>query len=494
MPDDPQLDANDSSLWWLRQPGGPLHITVHPYAPSDTQPNNPIATNGVVSGSPPATQPDDGYPDDWVPEWTPARDALYPDDWTPPWTPARDALYPDDWIPASGSASSNERRAPQVQAAAPSAAASRPPASSSAASSATWPRPTARPPSVPSAAQTGAMAWLPAISPNDWSFGPVADVAATSPLSGSPPIPDGQSLLSGLAQLGKPASGILPDGFAAAPSSGLFPFIPPEDHYNSGLRVVPPVPANSKLSFANRIVNGVAGALSIAQAPRPARDMYVRLIPGLADSPSSATPSWNRLAVGPSQSEDFSHLVQRVADPEEELEGHTPKFELGGPEPSWALSPFGNSGHSHYLPRGFGAGFPIAPRSSPARSAAGPGAWKAVNESMSPSAAAYQTRITGRTGQAYEVNGVRFDGFTAAEGLIEAKGPGYATFVENGEFKSYFNGAKDLVYQAKRQRDVANGEPITWHVAEPEAAMAIQRLLDSAGIKEIRVVHTPAGP
>jgi filamentous hemagglutinin len=112
---------------------------------------------------------------------------------------------------------------------------------------------------------------------------------------------------------------------------------------------------------------------------------------------------------------------------------------------------------------------------------------------MSERAAAYQTQITGRTGEFYVVNGVKFDG-VGAKGLVDAKGPGYAKFVKDGQFKPWFNGADDLVAQAQRQIAAANGTPITWHVAEAEAATAIQNLLRSKGIQGITVVHTPPVP
>ena len=56
---------------------------------------------------------------------------------------------------------------------------------------------------------------------------------------------------------------------------------------------------------------------------------------------------------------------------------------------------------------------------------------------MSPRAAAYQARISGRAGEAFILNGVEFDGI--ADGiLLETKGPGYAGFVKNGSFKPWF--------------------------------------------------------
>ncbi|MEA4833159.1 hypothetical protein SDC9_111045 [bioreactor metagenome] len=41
------------------------------------------------------------------------------------------------------------------------------------------------------------------------------------------------------------------------------------------------------------------------------------------------------------------------------------------------------------------------------------GQWHNVNESMSKASRDYQTQITGRTGQSYVVNGVKFDGVSS---------------------------------------------------------------------------------
>jgi filamentous hemagglutinin len=109
---------------------------------------------------------------------------------------------------------------------------------------------------------------------------------------------------------------------------------------------------------------------------------------------------------------------------------------------------------------------------------------------MSARAAAYQTQITGQTGQAYVVNGVKFDGFTDGV-LLDAKGPGYATFVDSsGQFKPWFTGQQSLLNQADSQLTAAAGTPITWHVAEPSAATTIQNLLQSNGYGAIKVVNT----
>jgi hypothetical protein len=110
---------------------------------------------------------------------------------------------------------------------------------------------------------------------------------------------------------------------------------------------------------------------------------------------------------------------------------------------------------------------------------------------MSGRAAAYQAQITGRSaGSVYRVNGVRFDGF--ANGVLqEAKGPGYATFVRNGKFQPWFTGADHLVSQARRQLAAAGSTPITWSVAEAEAATAIRNLFKRRDVVGINVVYVP---
>jgi hypothetical protein len=93
-------------------------------------------------------------------------------------------------------------------------------------------------------------------------------------------------------------------------------------------------------------------------------------------------------------------------------------------------------------------------------------------------------------GEVYIVNGVKFDGLVEGV-LVDAKGPGYASFVKDGRFRSWFDGADDLVDQAERQLRVAEGAPITWHVAEEEVVPAIRALLTESGYGSINVIHTP---
>jgi hypothetical protein len=119
------------------------------------------------------------------------------------------------------------------------------------------------------------------------------------------------------------------------------------------------------------------------------------------------------------------------------------------------------------------------------------GKWVSVNESMSLRARLYQLLITGNIGRSYVIDSVRFDGFRNGI-LLDAKGPGYARFVENDQFKAWWGGSDALLDQAQRQISVSNGRhPIEWHVAEEDAANAIRNLLNSNGYGAISVIHSP---
>ncbi|WP_305849527.1 Tox-REase-5 domain-containing protein [Pyxidicoccus parkwayensis] len=121
----------------------------------------------------------------------------------------------------------------------------------------------------------------------------------------------------------------------------------------------------------------------------------------------------------------------------------------------------------------------------------GPGKWEPVSESMSQAAREYQAQVTGAPeGLAYNVRGVKFDGYTNGV-LLETKGPGYAKFLKNGSFRSWFRGADGLLQQAERQFKAAMGTRIQWHFAEREVADAVRAMLRESELGDIQVVFTP---
>ncbi|MFP2899491.1 restriction endonuclease fold toxin 5 domain-containing protein, partial [Corallococcus sp. 4LFB] len=134
----------------------------------------------------------------------------------------------------------------------------------------------------------------------------------------------------------------------------------------------------------------------------------------------------------------------------------------------------------------------------PPSSPGGPGKWVQVNESMSGRARDYQAQVTGAPkGSAYRVKRgdeeVDFDGYDLDENaLLEAKGPGYEKFLDDGpSFKSYFQGEKSLLQQARRQLRLARDTPVRWIVAEERFAMVLRRMFAQELI-DIEVVLRPA--
>lgn len=125
----------------------------------------------------------------------------------------------------------------------------------------------------------------------------------------------------------------------------------------------------------------------------------------------------------------------------------------------------------------------------------GPGRWVEVNESMSERAGAYQAQVTGAPrGSSYRVKAggeeADFDGFKEGV-LLEAKGPGYAQFIdEKMNPRPFFEGARKMLEQARRQFKVARGGPVRWIVAEEELAAVLRKLFKSARLK-IEVIQIP---
>ena len=120
---------------------------------------------------------------------------------------------------------------------------------------------------------------------------------------------------------------------------------------------------------------------------------------------------------------------------------------------------------------------------------------------MSAGARRYQAQIAGAPeGWAYSIrrgpgpkDKVDFDGFKEGV-LLEAKGPGYRELFKRMAPKDWFEGAQEMINQARRQFQVAQGRPIQWHFAEREVADHVRILFQSKGLAKVQVVHTPPQP
>jgi hypothetical protein len=126
-----------------------------------------------------------------------------------------------------------------------------------------------------------------------------------------------------------------------------------------------------------------------------------------------------------------------------------------------------------------------------------PGRWSKTNESMSDRAARYQEQQTGKPARIweYKVGDVSFDGFKDGK-LIEAKGPGYAQWLELGEsgklrFRQYFEGARRMMNQLEKHNLIAKrGVPVEWRVAEPKLAEYLRQYIDAQHFR-VTVVCVP---
>jgi len=140
------------------------------------------------------------------------------------------------------------------------------------------------------------------------------------------------------------------------------------------------------------------------------------------------------------------------------------------------------------------AGAKAAPPSS-----GGPGEWVKANEGMPEQARRYQAQVTGAPeGYVYRVKlgdkYVKFDGFDQGV-LIETKATGYAKWVDpDFNFVGYFEGRNQMLEQANRQFDAANGTPIRWIVAEEKLAGALRKLFRENDLTDIEVLHVPPAP
>ncbi|AFE07904.1 hypothetical protein COCOR_08060 [Corallococcus coralloides DSM 2259] len=137
----------------------------------------------------------------------------------------------------------------------------------------------------------------------------------------------------------------------------------------------------------------------------------------------------------------------------------------------------------------------------PSSSTGGPGKWVQVNESMSDRARDYQAQVTGAPkGSAYRLKSgdeeVDFDGYDLVDDLLlEAKGPGYAKFIQdNMSLKEFYRGFDKVLAQAERQYLMARGTRVRWIVAEERFAELLRRAFEGRGYKTFEVVHVAPVP
>jgi hypothetical protein len=109
----------------------------------------------------------------------------------------------------------------------------------------------------------------------------------------------------------------------------------------------------------------------------------------------------------------------------------------------------------------------------------GPGSWQPVQESMSDRAAKYQEYITHHPAtEGYRLPGfdTKFDGWDG-EYLVEVKSY-FSNFIENGQWKPFFQGTGGMIQQALAQVRAANafGLRVQWVFAESETMQLVREM------------------
>ncbi|WP_158502182.1 restriction endonuclease fold toxin 5 domain-containing protein [Vitiosangium sp. GDMCC 1.1324] len=131
----------------------------------------------------------------------------------------------------------------------------------------------------------------------------------------------------------------------------------------------------------------------------------------------------------------------------------------------------------------------------------GPGHWVEDTSSMSEQSRSYQAQVTGAPKRwAYRVcrdgECVDYDGFDPkTDMLLEAKSRGYDKwFDQDLKVRWKYEGADDMVKQARRQSRLAGGLRVRWHVAEARMVAVLKKLFKESNIEGIEIVHTPPLP
>jgi filamentous hemagglutinin len=92
-----------------------------------------------------------------------------------------------------------------------------------------------------------------------------------------------------------------------------------------------------------------------------------------------------------------------------------------------------------------------------------------------------------------KLNGIRFDGCREEDGtMLEAKGPGYATFL-NGQdgWRDWFTSLQEVQDQMEDQARAAAGRVVEWHFAEPGVADYFRAYAQNQNLTNVVVIYTP---
>ena len=105
--------------------------------------------------------------------------------------------------------------------------------------------------------------------------------------------------------------------------------------------------------------------------------------------------------------------------------------------------------------------------------------------SKKPDAARYGQGITGLpSNYALSHNGFLFDGITPGGDYIVTFAPGYAAHVVGSTFDPSWAGIRLLTERARQQAKAADGNKVSWAVAEPAAVPALTALVAAAGLSD----------
>jgi hypothetical protein len=106
----------------------------------------------------------------------------------------------------------------------------------------------------------------------------------------------------------------------------------------------------------------------------------------------------------------------------------------------------------------------------------------------------YQEQITGLPrGLEVTLNGARFDGCREADGtMLEAKGPGFATFMATpGVWKEWFTKLDNMKEQMQRQSKAATSRIVEWHFAEKPVADFFRDYARDEFLSNVIAFYTP---